>query len=48
MGVTHHLTSINGISRVSTSYSVKNLHHSFGVSIKKAGMNLNGTYRVTC
>ena len=43
MKVTHHLTTIGGINRVTTSNWVKNLHLSFGVSIKGGSMSLNGT-----
>ena len=34
MGVAHHLKTIGVISSVTTSYQVKNLHLSFGVSIR--------------
>ena len=46
MGVAHHLTTIGGISSVTTSYWFENLHLSFGVSIEKALINLNSTYGV--
>ena len=47
MGAAHYLITIGGISSVTTSYRVENLEPSFEISIKKARMNLNGTYRVT-
>ena len=34
MRVAHHLTTIGGISSVTTSYWTENLHLSFGVSMK--------------
>ena len=34
MTVAHHLTTIGGISSVTTNYWVKNLHLSFAVTIK--------------
>ena len=40
MGLAHHLTTIGGIKSVITSYWVENLHLLFGVSFKKAGLNL--------
>ena len=45
MGVAHHLKTIGVISSVTTSYWVKHLHLSFGVSIKN--MHESEWYRVT-
>ena len=45
MGVAHHMTVIDIISSVTRSYWVKNMHLSFGVSIKSTH-ELNGTERL--
>ena len=46
MEVADYLTTIGVVSAALPR--VRNLHLLFGESIKKARMNLNGTYRVIC